>query len=222
MTVRESMVLDCARVMRLEADDPWAIPWDEHVGRIGWSYADPDSRDEFRNLIGPSWDLDRPFTQWRNDAGQIRTTGCSTCGLGAAGLLRAQLRLAGKDLPWPETGFGKPAPAPYGRLDIVSALGEFARLTGAKRTGHVPLPRPGDVCCVNPGSAAHVLVVVAEVDGVVYSVDAGQIDQTRKVWFHHPKHGRILGPLQCFKVCRRVWRGTYVHWVMDLEKVLSG
>ena len=180
----------------------------EAMACVGYSAADPDTRDAFRDLLGPppkgaSWDLSRPFRVTRTATGGYMTQGVSTCGLVAAGILRRALFR----LPWNGSPYWQ-APAPYRGLDIVSCLTLLGQRTGARRPAG-ERPEEGDVVCIGSGLATHVLTVVGWEDDVMVSVDGGQVEPAAR------------GYLQCVRICRRRWGVPRVVWVMDTVQVYA-
>jgi len=196
MSIPQRVVADALRIAHVRWESDW------RHGSIGAS-AGRDSA-EFRELLprGAKWDLEHPFSVKQVD-GKWQTTGVSTCGLVAVGILcRAGVPLSWMSDPYWRWGDPqKPNGGAYRGLDVVSCLSLLGSSLGARRTAGV-YPQPGDIVCIGNGLATHVLTVVS-VDGYyVWSVDGGQVDQSD-------------GYLQCVKLLRRDWRGLRVQWVLD-------
>lgn len=181
-TVRDRMVSEALSVQGYRAADPQMLPL-------------------FRELLGPgSWDLARPYQCTRTADGGYRTSGVSTCGLVAAGLLRRVV-----SLPWDGFPYWH-YPAPYAGLDIVSALSLLGQLTGSRRAAG-QRPVPGDAVCIGSGLSTHVFTVVDDDGRTITSIDGGAVDDAAH------------GFLQRVRLTRRQWPGPRVVWVLDLDRL---
>lgn len=187
------IVSEALRVARV----PWESDW--RSGSIGANAA--EDREAFAALLpqAATW-REALRVPYRYDASTGRTSGVSTCGLVAVGIL---IR-AGIHLPWDQEPYWRwsdPVRHTVLRgLDVVSCLSQLGISAGARRPSEV-YPQPGDVVCIGSGLRTHVLTVVS-VDGhYVWSVDGGQVEPTKG--------------LQCVKLLRRDWRGIRVQWVLD-------
>ena len=180
MNLRDRMIRSALAVSEYRASDPKKLPL-------------------FRSLLGPgSWDLAHPFTCTRDSSGNYHTTGVSTCGLVAAGLLGQVVRL-----PWAGEQYWRFS-TPYHALDIVSCLTLLGQQTACLRPPGWR-PTPGDVVCIGSGLSTHVFTVVEDYGSGIASVDGGAVDDAAH------------GFLQRIKLARRQWPGPRVVWVMDLE-----
>ena len=194
------IVADALRIAHV----PWESGWVH--GTIGESAGRDEPR--FRELLprGAKWDLAHPFSAKQVD-GKWQTTGVSTCGLIAVGILcRAEVPLSWmSDQYWRWQDPQSPNGGAYRGLDVVSCLSLLGSRLGARRAAGV-YPQPGDVCCIGANLATHVLTVVSGDGHYVWSVDGGQVDQAS-------------GYLQCVKLLRRDWRSLRVQWVLDSSEL---
>lgn len=170
----------------------------------GLSAGREETLSEFRTLLGePSkdsqWDLDRPFRMWKDDHGNLRTEGVSTCGLVARGIqYRAGIR-------WPE--YTRPYVA--GRV-FTDMIGRAERMGAWVKPKIGTKPGPGD-CVVITSPLSHMFTIVDEDDTYYYTIEGGSVDTENK-----RKVGeKEVSNLQCVRAGKRVKHGLAIYGWID-------
>lgn len=182
----------------------------------GLSAGRPETKDLFRELLGPSWaghewDLDHPYRFISLPGGKYRTEGCSTCGLTASGILGRVVKLPWEGLPY-QSGRGITS------LDAVSRLTQLGFDWKCRLTPESGLrPKPGDILCIGSGLATHIRTVVKADGDAFESIDGGQVDMQH-------------GGLQCVSRCKWTWtqngkaamsgKRQVIYW-LDLDAMSS-
>lgn len=158
---------------------------------------------ELCGLIGSPWEreLHRPFRIVNG-----RTTGVSTCGLVAEGCWWA----AGVTIP---NDWRPYKPSLEREKSIARAIGFASRCKALRSYDGTKLPNPGDYVVIGEGLRTHALTCLSANDGVLISVDGGQVDESSGLQCVKKRERKLVVEGKSIFACGTKDKRKVVYWV---------